>query len=416
MENKIAKNWLLLAVVSLALSGIFSILLIVGRTSNALDFLGIEEFFKVSLIIHVNLGILVWLLSMTACLFSKYRNDEFPYSFYGGVLAAILITVSGFTYSDGAYLNNYVPMFENLYFKIGIYLFLAVIFIESIGAVSLKNFGLKSTAIMYLVACITLAYALAELWEQETSHAFYESIFWGFGHVLQFVYTQIMLVCWLILGSFIGIKSMQSEKNNIFLYIPLLIIVLTTPLILFTNDINSGGYHYYFSQQMIWGAGLAAIPIGFLLFLGLFNAKTEHKAVRSSLWFSLALFIIGGVISAMAAKVMFIDGEITTLIPAHYHGATIAVTVAFMGMVYHLLSINTRLANTQIWLYSIGQILYIVGLAILGGHGAARKTPGTEGLEVHEAVIHLMRGGGALVLIGGFLFIWVVFRNISKSK
>ena len=56
--HKIAKKWLLLGVIALALAGLFAGLLVHGqRTHN-------DALFYTSLIIHVDLSVLVWFLAM----------------------------------------------------------------------------------------------------------------------------------------------------------------------------------------------------------------------------------------------------------------------------------------------------------------------------------------------------------------
>ena len=59
--------------------------------------------------------------------------------------------------------------------------------------------------------------------------------------------------------------------------------------------------------------------------------------------------------------------------------------------------------------------MYIIALAIQGGHGAARKTAGIEALDIPNWVIHMQRGGGLLVLIGGFLFVFLIFKNLRPK-
>jgi len=68
--------------------------------------------------------------------------------------------------------------------------------------------------------------------------------------------------------------------------------------------------------------------------------------------------------------------------PAHYHGCIVGVTLAFMGLAYHLLpklgfsAPRSRLAAWQPWLYGGGQLAHIVGLVWSGGYGVERKVAG----------------------------------------
>jgi cytochrome c oxidase subunit 1 len=80
---------------------------------------------------------------------------------------------------------------------------------------------------------------------------------------------------------------------------------------------------------------------------------------------------------------VFIAGS-NVKIPAHYHGCIVGVTLALMGLVYHLLprlgygADGAAVAAVQPWLYGIGQLLHIVGLVWSGGYGVQRKVAGAE--------------------------------------
>lgn len=106
-------------------------------------------------------------------------------------------------------------------------------------------------------------------------------------------------------------------------------------------------------------------------------------------------------------------------IPAHYHGSIVAVTLAFMGITYHILprlgfrQPAGKMARLQPALYGTGQMLHVLGLAWSGGYGVQRKTAGSaQALESIEklAGMGLMGLGGLIAIVGGLLFLVVVFR------
>jgi heme/copper-type cytochrome/quinol oxidase subunit 1 len=89
-----------------------------------------------------------------------------------------------------------------------------------------------------------------------------------------------------------------------------------------------------------------------------------------------------------------------------------------MGLVYHLLpqlgyaAPSTRLATLQPWLYGAGQLLHIVGLVWSGGYGVQRKVAGGEQVlrsAGEIAGMGLMGLGGLVAIVGGLLFVVVVF-------
>jgi heme/copper-type cytochrome/quinol oxidase subunit 1 len=168
---------------------------------------------------------------------------------------------------------------------------------------------------------------------------------------------------------------------------------------------------------MQWGNGLAAVPVGLLVTFSLLRHRGDPPApqreptYRALVW-SLVLFVAGGVLGALIAGV-------NTIIPAHYHGSIVGVTLALMGLTYHLLPElgfgrpAGRMARIQPVLYGAGQLLHIGGLAASGALGIQRKTAGTaQGLEGvwTKAFMGIMGLGGLLAVIGGILFVLVVLR------
>jgi heme/copper-type cytochrome/quinol oxidase subunit 1 len=136
--------------------------------------------------------------------------------------------------------------------------------------------------------------------------------------------------------------------------------------------------------------------------------------LRSALISSLGLFAVGGVLGFM------ITG-LDIVIPAHYHGSTVGVTIAFMGLSYYLLprlgfgELPQRMASWQPYLYGSGQLLHIIGLAWSGGYGVQRKTAGlAQGVDRlgEVAGMGLMGLGGLISVIGGFLFLVVCYKSI----
>ena len=128
----------------------------------------------------------------------------------------------------------------------------------------------------------------------------------------------------------------------------------------------------------------------------------------------MLLFASGGVLGFM------IQG-VNVVIPAHYHGSIVGVTLAFMGFSLLLLPLfgyrapSGRLINAEPIIYASGQIMHIIGLAWSGGYGVQRKTAGAaQGLDSLERVIGmgLMGMGGLVAIIGGTLFLVIVLLAI----
>lgn len=130
--------------------------------------------------------------------------------------------------------------------------------------------------------------------------------------------------------------------------------------------------------------------------------------------FSIGLFGLGGMLG-------FMIEESNTMIPAHYHGCIVAITLAFMALALHWLPqfgfapARKRLVLALPWVYGSGQILHIVGLAFSGGHGVQRKTAGAaQGLEGLAQIggMVVMGIGGLIAITGGVLFLVAFLQSL----
>ncbi|MCU7808609.1 MAG: cbb3-type cytochrome c oxidase subunit I, partial [Candidatus Thiodiazotropha sp. (ex Semelilucina semeliformis)] len=176
-----------------------------------------------------------------------------------------------------------------------------------------------------------------------------------------------------------------------------------------------------FTRLMQYGGGLAVIPVGLVLTWGLFKSSSPDaigRPLRRSLWMSLLLFFAGGFIA------MFISG-VNTIIPAHYHGSIVGVTLALMGLAYLLLPklgyapVRGRLADLQPWIYGYGQLIHISALAVSGAMGIQRKTAGAaQGLDSISAKVTMgvMGLGGLLAVVGGILFVWIMLQAFRQGS
>jgi heme/copper-type cytochrome/quinol oxidase subunit 1 len=243
--------------------------------------------------------------------------------------------------------------------------------------------------------------------------AYYEILFWGGGHALQFTWTLLMLVAWLWLAGACGAPLRLSPRLALALFALALLAVFVTPLAYLAHDIASVEHRDLLTWAMRAGGGPAIVPIGLAVVLALRDtrrASAAQRPLRAALLASVLLFGAGGLIG------VFIQGS-NVRIPAHYHGCIVGVTLALMGLVFHLLprlgyrAPASRLAAWQPWVYGLGQLMHIVGLVWSGGYGVQRKVAGAEqvlrsGSEV--AGMGLMGLGGAVAIVGGVLFIVVV--------
>jgi heme/copper-type cytochrome/quinol oxidase subunit 1 len=119
----------------------------------------------------------------------------------------------------------------------------------------------------------------------------------------------------------------------------------------------------------------------------------------------------------------------TTMIPAHYHAAIGAVTVAFMAVAYPLLEAlgvrvrsharAERLATLQPALFGIGQSVFALGFALAGARGMGRKVYGAEQQVsdlAHTVGLAVMGLGGLCAIAGGVLFLSLVVAAFARRE
>ena len=133
-ENKSAINWLKNGIWALAFAGLYSIVLVILRTPQLSQIFTDKSAFKSSLIIHVNLSVLVWLLSITCIIWSYGSKRVYFENIFNklALVGMILMVISPLASESNPIMNNYVPILENIWFIIGLSLFLSTILCFSI--------------------------------------------------------------------------------------------------------------------------------------------------------------------------------------------------------------------------------------------------------------------------------------------
>jgi len=146
----------------------------------------------------------------------------------------------------------------------------------------------------------------------------------------------------------------------------------------------------------------------------LINRPINLNLGNISLYCSILLIFSGGVIGYL------ITGANVT-IPAHYHGVILGITAGLMGMFYILLpklgfrKVSKTQGTWQIILYTTGQLIHVIALAISGGYGVLRKDPSSITMKA-KLFMGAMGVGGSLALIGGILFVILIFKNMREDK
>ena len=434
-SRSLASGWLWLGIASLVGAGLFAILLVLARTPYIQDVFPWVDFFHTALVVHVDLSVLLWFLAFAGVLWSLNSSSRFlGVGWLALVLAAggaAIIVLSPFVAAGKPLMSNYVPVIQSTFFFTGLIVFavgmtlLVLRSLIAVPSVNLWNGGEGSIRIGFIAASISMLFALAAFaWSyimvptDSDSTVYFDLLFWGGGHVLQFTYSLLMLAGWLWLADACGAKLPLTPRVASILLVLGLLPVFYVPVIYLTYDGVMGDYMEQFTQLMRVGGSFAPVPLGLAVIYGIVMGRRtsatnpQHAALVSS----LILFAVGGGISLLIR-------DSNTIITAHYHGTGGAVSLAFMGLTFHLLprlgyrEPDLKWATLMPYVYGAGQLLHIVGLLWSGGYGVQRKVAGAA-QELHgfaqTAGMGLMGLGGLIAVVGGIMFLVVVFKAMRR--
>lgn len=434
--KKLAKSWLFLGIISLLLSGLFSILLVISRAPVLQSYIPFIDFFHTALVVHVDLSVLIWFTSFASIFWtlschSVNKIDWF--AFYLSCAGTFLIVITPFIMDGHPLMNNYIPILQTPLFYLGLSLHTSGLFLrifrtlfapipmDGMTPSGALTTGVWLSALTALLAILFFLFTLTQLPSELAPVAWFEILFWGSGHILQFTHMLLVFVVWVILLQQLRPTLFLTPKILFTLLLLSFVPVLYSTIIYLQYDVTSNEFHQQFTQLMKYGS-LTTLPLGLLVFINMLRTPpTEGRLLplKLSLWSSAALFASGGILGFM------IEGA-NVVIPAHYHGSIVGITLAFMGFSFYLLpqfgyplqKTALKLAKIQPVVYATGQFMHISGLAWSGGYGVQRKTAGAaQGLDSlpEKAGMALMGAGGLIAVIGGILFLIITYLAIRQK-
>ena len=437
-RSHLATGWLLLGTGALVASGLFSVLLVLSRTPGVNKLVPVADLFHVCLVVHVDLSVLVWFAAFAGLLWALIGPSSATMVRWCALasccVGTVLIASAPFAQTATPIMANYIPVLDGSWFLTGL-AFLAIglgvevattlISAQPLGArldgTAALRLGLLAAAFSAAVALFAFWWSWQALPSGLEGKAYYELLFWGGGHVLQFTWTLLTLVAWLWLADAIGATVPLSPRVSLLLFGLALVLVFCTPFVYIAYDVTSLEHRRLLTWMMRAGGGLAILPVSLAAVLAVWERGTvraEARPLRAALIMSLVLFAAGGLIGSA------INGS-DVRIPAHYHGCIVGVTLGFMGLAYHLLprlgfrAPTSRLTLLQPYVYGIGQLLHIGGLVWSGGYGVQRKVAGAAqvlGSVQEVAGMALMGLGGLIAIVGGLLFVVVVIGCLHAGR
>jgi cytochrome c oxidase subunit I len=431
-------GWAWLAVGALAVAGVFALLLALSRIPGMekTPFWPIDFFYK-GLVIHVVFSLVIWLQGIFAFLVSvatlKLAGDDVRAAPLGRIgqgavlLAFPCLFAPAFLEATQPALTNYIPIIRHPAYDIGL-IVLALGVLAPVVRLLVNLPGRLASAppiaiamalggFVYVLALICFAVATTFL-AHTGELASREELFWGGGHVLQFVYAALMVTNWSILAR----MSLGEEvvDNRLFLtslvLIALIAVAAPAFYVIFAPFSDHQREAFRFLQF-----GIAAPTL-------IFAVSLVTRALRSpgpwpsrdpaffALAVSLSLFALGG------AMGFLIDGS-DTRTPAHYHAVITAVSVSSAGMLltYGLKELGKapappRMTRLLIGLYGGGQFVASIAMFVAGGYGALRKTPsGAGSLDTVAAAGMAVHGIASIfTILGGAAFVIVAIRALWR--
>jgi hypothetical protein len=423
----LTRAWLWLGVAALAGAGLLAVLLALSRTPGIASALAQREWFRTGLVVHVDLSVLIWFVAFAGVLWSRAAAGRLiGLGWAGFALTAsgtAAMTVSPFLPHAQPLLNNYVPVLQQGWFLAGIGAVCAGFVLTIVRALftvrqAQAAEGQPALALGLWLAALAGAIsvaALAAAWQrlsEATGAAYFELLFWGAGHCLQFQHVLLAAVAWLTLAAELGAPPAVGARTLGRLFLLAAAPLLAVPVILVWAPAGSPEHVGDFALLMRWGHLLSA-PLVVLALLGLWRVRGADAPARSALAASLMLFAVGGVLG-------FLIRGANVVIPAHYHGSIVGITLAFMGLTYVMLPqlgfapVRGRLAGWQPAVYGGGQLMHVLGLAWSGGYGVERKLAGADQVLTgsQAAAMGLMGAGGLLAVVGGLMFVLACLRSI----
>ncbi|MFC5302952.1 cbb3-type cytochrome c oxidase subunit I [Azospira restricta] len=420
--------WLALAICAVAVSGLFAVLIALARVPALGTLFPGPEFYRVALTLHVNLSQGVWFMAFAGVLWSlaapRAPGETGRAAWWaaaGGALGMVLSVADG---RPEAIMSNYVPVLDSPLFLAALALFgIGVLIKAAQGARAGCPWPLRDAAdvqrlALFLAALETLAvFALllaagVAMPGGETGYAYFETLFWGGGHLWQFALASLLMVCWLELAP-AGAQRLAPGALAAIVGAGALP-VLAALAVPFLHVPESAEYVHAYTWLMQWTSWQA--PLALALALAWSARGRWGREIAPGFGLSLLLFVAGLLLGSL------IDGQ-TTLVTAHYHGTIGAVTLGFMAASFALLprlgiaAPGRRALRLQLGFYGYGILLMMAGLAGAGLMGAPRKTPGdlsaTWGVETFSRIC--LGVGGLLATIGILMFAVLLVRRLFPA-
>ncbi len=416
------RYWFLLSVLSIGTGGFFAFLVGMSRSPFGHEFFP-ENYFYYALVGHVDLAIVLWLMSFSVLLWTRIfgestlKNVPLILAYIG----YILISLSSLLALGKPIPNNYVPVLVHPLFFAGVISFMLAFslkvanYLKQALSKVISEDPLVNNAstgiVVALIMIISYIFSIPKAGDISEPLIYFERLFWIPGHIQQFINGTILLFAWYYLLKIEGknIKLGFLKYVNISFVIFSLITLFL--LFIFEDPIQR--------ESKVWSEVAYAVGLGIPIFLHSFNI-IKNITLRASV-FSVAL-ILSFILYYLGILIAYLGLSNDLRVPAHYHGAVTSITLSLMAISYYLLKeygyikVMGKIPKIQPYFYGIGMILFVLSLYWAGKKGVPRKTYGVDYTDDTSVIISLtlMGIGTILAVIGGVMFVIYTLSSFMR--
>lgn len=426
-ERAILAGWMLLAVGSLAAAGFLALLLPTLRSPGAEHWFPfpIETFFQVTLVTHVVMAFVVWFLAQLGGLAALVRPGGIA-SRTGLALAvtgAALLLFPALANQGAPMLVDYVPILNSPLYYSGLGLLVIGVALPVVHLLarpprwgSSLTLGIGTAGVLFLLALLCCGLAFWSLPSGQRFGTNDEAIFWGCGHLLQIMFTTLLLTIWQSLGEQLFPQPPLTFRQWRVVCALLVLSALPGPVFYSIWPSNDADTRLAFTRLYLIGLPLPVLVMAGALVRRLVTSRPQWRSPGYlSVLLSFGLFSAGGVFG------LFADG-FDTRTPGHYHAELIAVTIGLMGLFFAVVlptlcrgGRNGKVVLSLFWFLAIGQFIACCGMFLAGSEGVGRKIAGAaQKLDSPAKIIgmSLNHGGAGIASIGGIIFVYVALTRL----
>lgn len=292
--------------------------------------------------------------------------------------------------------------------------------------------GMVAAAGCTVIAVLALLTALVSLRFRSApagadGYAFFQALFYGWGHALQYAYVIAMVVCWSLIAAValnVSPGGRRVWQAGFMLYV---LLALPIPVLYLVLEPLRVPQVQTVTLLLSEGMSLPTLINLGVIVVALWKARQTFVGDRRRLFwkrppvpaglFSLLMIGFGGLLQPAGAQG-------TLRVPAHYHAMVVGgVTMAFMGIAYHFLALVRRklhsptMARLQPYLLGVGVLVLSAAMAWAGALDAPRKTFDAGVTDTAWLTpMNLLGLGGVLAALGDAAFVLNVAVSLLGAR